>query len=84
MLLVQGCLLPVSEDSWPVVALTFALVGSTTFGMTMLQEIRRVSLARRWMTPAAFDRGVALVQVYPGPMMVDLGWLQKCCARRNK
>jgi len=52
--------------------LTFARVGSTTFGMTMLQEIRRVSLARGWATPESFDRGVALVQVYPGPMMVDL------------
>lgn len=52
--------------------LTFARVGATTFGMTMLQEIRRVSLARGWVTPAVFDRGVALVQVYPGPMMVDL------------
>lgn len=52
--------------------LTFARVGATTFGMTMLQEIRRVSLARGWVTPEVFDRGVALVQVYPGPMMVDL------------
>jgi len=52
--------------------LTFARVGATTFGMTMLQEIRRVSLARGWVMPEVFDRGVALVQIYPGPMMVDL------------
>ena len=52
--------------------LTFARVGATTFGMTMLQEIRRVSLARDWVTPEVFDRGVALVQIYPGTMMVDL------------
>ena len=52
--------------------LTFARVGATTFGMAMLQEIRRVALARDWVTPEVFDRGVALVQIYPGPMMVDL------------
>lgn len=52
--------------------LTYARVGATTFGMTMLQEIRRVALARGWVTSAVFDRGVALVQIYPGPMMVDL------------
>lgn len=52
--------------------LAFAHVGATTFGMAMLQEIRCVALARGWTTPTAFDRSLALVQVYPGPMLVDL------------
>jgi chromate transporter len=61
-----------SRDALIELFLTFARVGATTFGMTMLQEIRRVSLARDWVTSEVFDRGVALVQIYPGPMMVDL------------
>ena len=51
---------------------TFAVVGSTAFGMATLQSVRSVAVKRRWLTRAEIDQGLGLVQLYPGAMMVDL------------
>jgi chromate transporter len=51
---------------------TFFVIGLTAFGMAILQNIRSVPVKEGWMAPEDIDEGLALVQLYPGAMMVDL------------
>ncbi len=46
-------------------------VGLTAFGMAVLQKLRGVVIGRGWLTEAETNEGLALVQLYPGPIMVD-------------
>ena len=51
---------------------TFLQIGVTAFGFTMLQKvIQLVVQKKRWVTREQADHGLALVQLYPGPIMVD-------------
>jgi chromate transporter len=61
----------------PRVALTdlfvgYLRVGSTAFGFAILQELRRLVRTRGWLGEPELNEGIALVQLYPGPVMVDL------------
>jgi chromate transporter len=47
-------------------------VGATAFGFTILQALKSLALGRGWLTEDEFNEGVALVQMYPGPIMMDL------------
>jgi chromate transporter len=47
-------------------------VGSTSFGMAILQSVRSVTVKQGWLSRAEIDEGLGLVQLYPGAMMVDL------------
>ncbi len=47
-------------------------LGVTAFGFTILQQLKSVVLDRTWLTEDEFGEGLALVQLYPGPIMVDL------------
>ena len=46
-------------------------VGLTAFGMAVLQKLRGLVIGRGWLTEAETSEGLALVQLYPGPIMVD-------------
>jgi len=46
-------------------------VGLTAFGMAVLQKLRGLVIGRGWLTEAETNEGLALVQLYPGPIMVD-------------
>jgi chromate transporter len=46
-------------------------VGLTAFGMAVLQEVKALVLKRQWLTEEEMNEGLALVQLYPGPIMVD-------------
>ena len=51
---------------------TFFRVGLTSFGMAILQNLRTTALRRGFVSAAEIEEGIALVQLYPGPIMVDL------------
>lgn len=55
------------------IAGAYLRVGATAFGgPAMLPQLRRAALRRGWLTDHELDEGLALVQLYPGPIGVDL------------
>jgi chromate transporter len=52
--------------------LAYLQIGLTAFGFTMLQKVVQLVVGKkRWLTRDQADHGLALVQLYPGPIMVD-------------
>ncbi len=52
--------------------LAFLRTGLTSFGMSILQNLKAMTLRRGFVTDSEIQEGLALVQLYPGPIMVDL------------
>lgn len=50
----------------------FFRVGLTSFGMAILQNLKTMALRRGFVSDQEIAEGLALVQLYPGPIMVDL------------
>jgi len=46
-------------------------VGFTAFSMAILQKLKSLVMRNRWLTEEEMNEGLALVQLYPGPIMVD-------------
>ena len=53
------------------IVLAFLQVGLTAYGMAILQKLRGLVIQRKWLTEEEADEGFAMVQLYPGPIMVD-------------
>src|SRR5665647_1929860 len=52
--------------------LAYLQIGLTAFGFTMLQKVVQLVVGKKgWLTRQQADHGLALVQLYPGPIMVD-------------
>ncbi|OIP16002.1 MAG: hypothetical protein AUK53_03740 [Betaproteobacteria bacterium CG2_30_59_46] len=51
--------------------LAFLQVGLTAYGMAILQKLRALVIRRGWLTEEETNEGLAMVQLYPGPIMVD-------------
>jgi len=51
---------------------TFFIIGLTSFGMAILQNIRSIPVKRGWLAREDIDEGLGLVLLYPGAIMVDL------------
>ena len=51
--------------------LTFLQVGLTAYGMAILQKLRPLVINRGWLTESEVNEGLAMVQLYPGPIMMD-------------
>ena len=51
---------------------TFLVVGVSAFGMAIMQAVRSTPVRRRWLSRHEVDEGFAVVQMYPGPIMMDL------------
>jgi len=49
----------------------YLLVGLTAFSMAILQKLKSLVMRNRWLTEDEMNEGLALVQLYPGPIMVD-------------
>lgn len=49
----------------------YFLVGLTAFSMAILQKLKSLVMKKRWMSEEEMNEGLALVQLYPGPIMVD-------------
>lgn len=68
--------LPSQTSNKPVglweVALTFALISSTSFGGGQKASIRHQVVQKGWMTNDEFIEGLELAQVMPGPNILNL------------
>ena len=51
--------------------LAFFQIGLTAYGMAILQKLRGLVIQRGWLTEDETSEGLAMVQLYPGPIMVD-------------
>src|SRR5450759_3505805 len=51
--------------------LSYLELGLTAFGFTILQKLKTLVHKKAWLTEEEMNEGLALVQLYPGPMMVD-------------
>ncbi len=51
----------------------FFKIGLTAYGMAILQQIKALLISRKWLTRQEVDEGIAMVQLYPGPIMYNLG-----------
>ncbi|ADV45823.1 chromate efflux transporter [Nitratifractor salsuginis] len=50
----------------------FFLIGLTAYSMAMLQQLKALLIGRRWLTQRELDEGLAMVQLYPGPILFNL------------
>jgi len=49
----------------------YFVIGLTAFGMAILQKLKRVVLSNHWLTEEEMNDGLAMVQLYPGPIMIN-------------
>ena len=57
--------------SLQAILLAYLRVGLTAFGMAILQKVKALVIDNRWLSEEETDEGLAMVQLYPGPIMVD-------------
>ena len=50
----------------------FFIIGLTAYSVAMLQQLKTLVVGRKWLTQAEMDEGLAMVQLYPGPIMFNL------------
>jgi chromate transporter len=50
---------------------SYLLVGLTAFSMAVLQKLKALVMRNKWLSEEDMNEGLALVQMYPGPLMVD-------------
>jgi chromate transporter len=64
---------PKTKNKIPLVTifLSYLELGLTAFGFTILQKLKSLVQKNAWLTEEEMNEGLALVQLYPGPMMVD-------------
>jgi len=55
---------------WAILV-AYLQVGLTAFGWAILQKLKALVLDNRWLSEEEMNEGLALVQLYPGPIMVD-------------
>jgi len=53
--------------------MSFFKIGLTAYGMAILQQIKVLLISNKWLTRKEVDEGIAMVQLYPGPIMFNLG-----------
>ena len=53
------------------ILLAYLQAGFTAFGSAITQKLLALVSNRKWLSAEEIDDGFALVQLYPGPMMVD-------------
>ena len=49
----------------------YLMVGLTAFSMAILQKLKSLVIRNQWLSEEEMNEGLALVQLYPGPIMVD-------------
>ena len=52
---------------------SFLKIGFTAFGMAVLQQVKDLFIVKKWLSQKEVDEGIAMVQLYPGPIMYNLG-----------
>jgi chromate transporter len=61
-----------SQASLSALFKIFFMIGLTSFGMSMLENLKRIALKRGLVSEAEIREGLAMVQLYPGPILFDL------------
>ncbi|BCD59355.1 MULTISPECIES: chromate efflux transporter [unclassified Nitratiruptor] len=51
---------------------TYFLLGLTAYSMAMLQQLKDLIARKGWLSQEEIDEGLAMVQLYPGPIFVNL------------
>lgn len=64
---------PVERPHVSLVAIFLAYfqIGLTAFGMAIIQKIRAMVIDKHWLSEEEVNEGMGMVQLYPGPLMVD-------------
>ncbi len=60
------------QISLAAMSFAFFKIGLTAYGMAILQQIKTLIIGQRWLTRKEVDEGLAMVQLYPGPIMFNL------------
>ena len=55
---------------WKILS-EYLLIGLTAFSMAILQKLKSLVIRNKWLSEEEMNEGIALVQLYPGPIMVD-------------
>ena len=50
----------------------FFIIGLTAYSVAMLQQLKTLVVGKKWLTQEEMDEGLAMVQLYPGPIMFNL------------
>ncbi len=50
----------------------FFIIGLTAYSVAMLQQLKTLVVGRKWLSQKEMDEGLAMVQLYPGPIMFNL------------
>ncbi|NMB54710.1 MAG: chromate efflux transporter [Leptolinea sp.] len=50
---------------------SYFIVGLTAFGMAIIQKMRSMVIEKHWLSEEEVNEGMGMVQLYPGPLMVD-------------
>ena len=50
---------------------SYFIVGLTAFGMAIIQKLKALVMDNAWLSEEEMNDGLAMVQLYPGPLMVD-------------
>ena len=51
---------------------SFFLLGLTAYSMAMLEELKQLNNKKKWLSDEEIDKALAMVQLYPGPIFIDL------------
>lgn len=67
---------PPTHESRPQISLwaifsAYFIIGLTAFGMAIIQKIRTMVIDKHWLSEEEVNEGMGMVQLYPGPLMVD-------------
>lgn len=55
---------------WAIFSAYF-IIGLTAFGMAIIQKIQTMVIDNHWLSQEEVNEGMGMVQLYPGPLMVD-------------
>ena len=62
---------PLPRISLLTIFTSYFIVGLTAFGMAILQKLKALVMDNHWLSEEEMNDGLAMVQLYPGPLMVD-------------
>jgi len=51
--------------------ISYFIIGLTAFGMAIIQKIQMMVIDNHWLSEEEVKEGMGMVQLYPGPLMVD-------------
>ncbi len=63
--------LPRPQTSLWAIFSSYFIIGLTAFGMAIIQKIRTMVIDKHWLSEEEVNEGMGMVQLYPGPLMVD-------------